>query len=242
MVSIIDMEDRMRPAGTLTWVVQGLCLALAALSLVGSLAWVLGPNGADVVPLYRLGEAIGTSEQNTVAHEAVVVSGRAGVATAAAANEALAPQREADATSASPSGFVEFYGAQAQLSFWGLGRWESLAWTGTRALPLLGLSLIWLLLALTMRDVRRGDVFTTRVARRVAVIGGLVLVGVPVTAVLRQVLAVHLVESSWAADIADAAPAALVPWWSVVVGLVLLVLATAWREAAVMRRDLEGLV
>ncbi len=58
---------------------------------------------------------------------------------------------------------------------------------------------------------------------------------------MRWIVARWLVESSTAAEIAGPV-SGTVSVWPVAVGLVLLVVALAWREAAGMRRDLQGLV
>lgn len=217
-------------AGLLTLVVTtGLLLA----------AWVLGYNALGLVPGSELPYALRSSEFNAVPSEPVLVQGRAGVATAAAANHLTGGipagvVRQGDGTS-------EFYGNQAYLSFWALTRAQHAAWVGVRALPLLGMTVVWWLLFRIVADVRRGVGFTRPTGRRMGAIGVLVLLGLPLAQVLRWQVSRWLVESSTAADIASVPPLH-VAVWPFAVGLVILVIASAWQEAARMRADLEGLV
>ncbi len=92
-----------------------------------------------------------------------------------------------------------------------------------------------------VRDIRRGRGFTTKTARRIAGMGILIGLGIPLVQLTRLLVARWLVESSTAARIADAAPATI-SLWPLAVGLVLMVVALAWREASTMRSDLQVLV
>jgi hypothetical protein len=115
------------------------------------------------------------------------------------------------------------------------------AWVAVRALPALGLAVIWWLLFRVVQGVRGRGGFTRSVARRMWAIGVLVAVGLPLVQVLRWEVARWLVESSSAARIATV-PALDLDLWPFAVGLVILVMASTWREAASMRDDLAGLV
>lgn len=180
---------------------------LASTSLL-AVAWIGGYNGVGILP--PLPTALGLHETAGVPSEPVIVHGEPGVATVAAANAVTGgingTLTEYDASS-TPDGIgpgdgtSEFYGSSAHLSFWALTAPQHAAWVAVRVVPLLGAAVVWGLLLLLVRDIRRGHGFTTRAARRIAGIGLLVAVG-----------------------------------------LVLMVVALAWREAAGMRRDLEGLV
>ena len=101
--------------------------------------------------------------------------------------------------------------------------------------------MIWWLLFRIVHDVRRRLGFTRPIARRLRIIGGLVLVGVPLLQLARWAVARWLIERSKAAGIAHA-PRLHVDMWPFAVGLVILVMASAWRETVRMREDLEGLV
>lgn len=219
--------------------VQTALLALVAGTALVLASWVLGYNGMGVLSGSELPVTRQGTESNAVPSERVFVEGAAGVATVEAAN-AL--------TGGIPSGQVrpgdgtsEFYGNQAFLSFWGLSRSQHAAWVGVRALPLLGMTVIWWLLFRIVKDVRRGAGFTRTTARRITLIGLLVLLGVPLVQLARWEVARWLVESSTGGGIA-AVPELRVDVWPLAVGLVIVVMASSWQQAARMREDLEGLV
>ena len=229
-------------------------VVLAAM-LVGTtllaVAWIGGYNGAGVLPS-RVLSTLGLElmESNAVPSEPVVLPNKYGVATAAAGNaftggiNGTLTQHDA---SQSPDGIgpgdgtSEFYGQEAHLSFWALTRSQHAAWVAVRVAPLLGLVLIWWTLLVLVRDIGRGSGFTTRTARRLTGIGLLLAIGMPVVQLARWAVARWLVESSTAAPIANA-PDLRIALWPIAVGLVLVVVAVAWREAARMRDDLAGLV
>lgn len=227
---------------------------LISMMLVGTsllaLAWMTGYNGFGVLP--RLPEAVGLrlQEVNGVPSEPVLVDGAAGVATAAAGNAitggingTLADHDVSDSTSGirPGDGTSEFYGNQAHLSFWALTKVQHVAWVAVRVVPLVGVAAVWWLLFLLVGGIRRGSGFTAMASRRIATIGLVLAAGTPVVQVARWLVAKWLVESSTAASIAD--PVSLrVALWPIVVGVVVMVVAVAWREAAKMRTDLQGLV
>lgn len=219
--------------------VQAILLVLALGTGLVFAAWMLGVNGLGLVGGSELPAQFRTSDSNAVPSEAVFVRGKAGLATVIAANHE---------TGGIPSGVIrpgdgtsEFYGNEAFLSFWALTRTQHAAWVAVRALPALGLALVWWLLFRVVRDVRRGAGFTQVVARRMWLIGLLVLIGMPVLQFARWRVADWLVDSSTAARI-TAAPPMHLDVWPFAVGLVVLVLAWCWGDASRMREDLEGLV
>jgi hypothetical protein len=189
-------------------------------------------------------------DSNAVPNELVVLPNKLGVATAAAGNgytggiNGTLAQYDA---SQSPQGIrpgdgtSEFYGDEAHLSFWALTRPQHAAWVAARVAPLLGLILIWWVVLMLVRDIGRGVGFTARTARRLTGLGLLLAIGMPVVQLARWAVARWLVESSTAAPIANAVDLHIA-LWPIAIGLVLFVLAVAWREAARMRNDLAGLV
>lgn len=238
------------PSSSLAAVQFILAAMLASTSLL-AIAWITGANGVGILP--PLPEPLGLNVAETtngLPSEEVVVHGELGLATVMAANAITGgingTIHEHDASS-NPTGIgpgdgtTEFYGNRASLSFWALTPAQHAAWVAVRVLPLVGSAAIWGFLLLMVRDIRRGLGFTTRTARRIAGIGLLIAVGMPLVQVMRWIVARWLVESSTAAEIADPV-AGTVSLWPVAVGLVLLVVALAWREAAGMRRELQGLV
>lgn len=219
--------------------VQVVLLVLTVATGLMFAAWMLGFSGLGIISGSDLPSQLRASESNSVPSEAVVVQGREGVATAAAANGVTGGVT--GRVIHSGDGTSEFYGNEAYLSFWAPTKVQHLAWLAARALPTLGLAVIWWLLFRIVRDVRQGTGYTRIVARRMQVIGLLVLIGLPLVELARWQVAQWLVKSSTAAPIADAVPLHL-DVWPFAVGMVVLVLAWSWRDAATMREDLEGLV
>ena len=127
-------------------------------------AWMLGYNGLGLVSGEALPSQLRTGESNTVPSEVVLVQGKVGLATVAAANEVTGWLPAGEIRSG--DGSSEFYGNQASLSFWALTRSQHTAWVAVRALPALGLAVVWWLLFRIVQHVRQGNGFTTPVARR----------------------------------------------------------------------------
>ncbi|WP_062515885.1 hypothetical protein [Demequina gelatinilytica] len=219
-------------------VVQWTAMALAVVSAVWALAWALGPNGVDVIELWRLGDVLMWSDANTLGpNEAVTIDGEAGV------QSAIAAQQLAGGLQSTSNGDfgVEFYGNESHVTIYGASRVEQFAWMAVRALPLAGVAVIWWLVFRTVGEIRRAAGFGPAASRRIIAIGVLVAVGSPLAAWARWAVADWIVEGSAAGAVATAAPLA-VNLSVVVAGLVIMALGVAWREAAAMRRDLEGLV
>jgi hypothetical protein len=239
MVSFINKEVRMRTrrSSVMLGFVQAGLLVLSAASFLVFAGWILGYNGLGLVDGHVMPNQL--KESNVVMNEPVHVRGLAGIATAEAGNHI---------TGGLPTGVVqagdgtsEFSGDAANLSFWAPTNRQHAAWVAVRAVPALGLAAIWWLLFLVVRSVRRGAGFTAPVARRIRIIGALLLVGMPVVQLCRWEVAKWLVDSSSAARIAVIGQFEL-ELWPLAAGLVILVVASAWSEAAKMREDLEGLV
>jgi hypothetical protein len=239
--SIIDKElvSVARRSRSTASFAQVALLALCATTGLVFAAWVLGLNGLGLVSGAELPSQLTMSDSNGAPSEVVLVQGEEGLATVVAGNRII---HDAQKGPIQPgSGWTEFYGNEAFLSFEASTDSQHVAWFAVRALPSLGLAVIWWLLFRVVRDVGQGGGFSIVVARRLRLIGLLVLVGMPVLQLGRQAVAEWLVESSNAARIADVPPLHL-DVWPFAVGLVILVMASAWREVAGMREDLDGLV
>ena len=228
------MEARRSPVGLV--LVQGVLLTLCAASLLVFASWILGYNGLGLLA-GRMPDRL--LEANAQVHEEVLVEGPAGIATTAAANTVIGTR--APYTVEYGDGTAEFYGNHANLSLLGLTRTQHAAWVAVRALPALGLTVIWWLLLRIVHDVRRRLGFTRPIALRLRMIGGLVLLGVPLLQVAGWAVARWLIETSTASGIAHE-PRLHVDVWPFAIGLVILVMASIWRETVLMREDLEGLV
>jgi hypothetical protein len=239
MLSFVNKEAPMvtRRSSVVLGVVQAGLLVLSAASFLVFAGWMLGYNGVGLVSGQAMPRQL--SESNAAVYEPVHVLGAAGVATAEAGNHITGgvPNGEIRAG----DGASEFFGDDASLTFWAATHSQHAAWVAVRAVPPLGLAGIWWLLFLIVRSVRNRAGYTRSVARRIRVIGALVLVGIPLLQLCRWEVARWLVESSSAAKIAAVGDFRL-ELWPLAVGLVILVMASAWTEAARMREDLEGLV
>ncbi len=118
--------------------------------------------------------------------------------------------------------------------------------TGDRALYVVGplllgaLALAGLVLLHRMvRDTARGETFIHANARRMTILGALVIAGTPAGVIgdtCRQVL----LERSQVAAFVN--PAVTLHLWPVVIGLVVAVLGEVFRQGARLREDVEGLV
>lgn len=99
-------------------------------------------------------------------------------------------------------------------------------------------------LARLVADSRRESPFTERNLRRLRRIGLLVLVGAPLASVAHWAVGRWLVESSSMADQVSVRGYhwSSLPWWAMLVGAAVLVLAGVWRRGVRMASDVEGLV
>lgn len=121
---------------------------------------------------------------------------------------------------------------------------QRVAYVGLQCLASLALAWLWWSLAGVVRASRRGDPFTVAQASRLRMLGLLVAIGGPAYVVAMWLVHRWLLATSELADVATVGALhwRSVPWWTVGVGLVLLVMAGVWRRGAAMRHDLAGLV
>lgn len=219
--------------------VAALSLALATLSLGYALVLVGGANGLGWMNAGP-GSALARlwPDAFTVLSLQVQVHGEAGTATALAANALIPPVSGA---TPSPPLSAEVFGDAAEVSIWNVPTSTGVSWVLARAVPALGVGLIWWLLFRIARDHGRGESFSTRAAKRLRIIGLLLGVGGPLSVLVRWLVDRSILERSTAAEIASIAPLSI-PLWPVVVGLAVLMAATFVRRATAMADDLEGLV
>lgn len=142
-----------------------------------------------------------------------------------------------------PGAFAE-YSLSFVVSFYEPSVSQRLAYVGLQSLLSLGVAWLWWTLARLVTAARDGDPFTGENVGRLRAIGWLVLVGGPAYVVGIWLVHRWLLATSELAG--EASVSALgwrdVPWWSVGVGLSVLVLTAVWRHGVAMRRDVEGLV
>lgn len=101
-----------------------------------------------------------------------------------------------------------------------------------------------LTLARVVADSRRESPFTERNVRRLRRIGVLVVAGAPLASVAHWGVGRWFVESSSMADRVSVPSYhwSSLPWWAMLVGAAVLVLAGVWRRGVRMANDVEGLV
>lgn len=232
-----------RQDGATLAVAEGVLRAGAVVAALTALAFLLGGNGLGLlndsnVPR-ALGELTGTRDAYAgVVAERAEVTGPDGLATVAALNERVGPLEQDVPTG---HGAAESSGpTTVSIGFWALTRTERLAWVGVRILGALVPAAVLWLLATVVASARRGDPFTRRNARRLAVAAGTVTLGGTAAAWGTDLVRGWLLAGSEAAPYV--AQTWTLDWTWVGVGLVLAVVAEVWRRGVAMREDLEGLV
>jgi hypothetical protein len=223
---------RLSPVAVLSLVFAALSMAYAVVLLAGAtgLGWLSAAPGTSIARLWP--------EAFTVLTVPVEVHGEAGVATAQAANALVPPLSGAGPA---PPLAAEFFGDAATASIWNVPMSTRAWWVAVRALPALGLAVVWWLVFRIAHDHGRAASFSPRTARRLTVIAVVVGVGGPLAALARWLVDRSIVERSTAASIASVEQL-VIPLWPVGVGLAVLMAASLVRRGTEMSRDLEGLV
>jgi hypothetical protein len=127
----------------------------------------------------------------------------------------------------------------ADVSFHGMSAAQTVLWA---ALPTLMGVLTVSVLALLQRIVRslgQDETFQRVNAKRVTIIGLLILAVTPAS-FLGQYARVELVERSNVGQFTS--PAYDIPWWPIAIGLTVIVIGEAFRAGARMREELEAVV
>ncbi len=88
-------------------------------------------------------------------------------------------------------------------------------------------------------DTSRGDAFVAANARRMSVLGLVIMAVTPAT-LLGDLARMPLLEDPRVAEFVE--PSATLLLWPVVVGLIVGVVAEAFRQGTRLREDVEGLV
>ena len=224
-----------------TWVSLA-ALALAGLSALYALLFILGSNGLNWLTIWQIPGNLGfrfATEPFAMPSFLVHVDGEAGVATAVAANELIPSLPSYD--QGVPPGGSEFYGDLAFLSVWAMETSWKAAWLLSRILPALGLSALWWLLFRIARSSRTEQAWNSLTARRLRLMAALIGLGGPLAALGRWAVDSWIVSQSTAADFVRLADLRI-PLWTVAVGLALLMAASLIDRARTMADDLEGLV
>lgn len=231
-------------------VAQWVLGALAVLSLLGAAAEVLGASGTKSLDDQHVPRQVSDQVQRLWPQSASLPSSPVLVRTShwqdsyEVFNEmpkdgGRMPQSWAELN----LGSNDVVGHVGLLTFWDPGMLGRVAWLVAMALIPAGLAWLWWMLSRMVGSARRGDPFTHRNARRLALAGALVALG-PTSALLAQQAVLRwMLAGSTAAGKADIwFRWESVPLWPLGVGLALLVLAAVWRHGVAMREDLEGLV
>lgn len=121
---------------------------------------------------------------------------------------------------------------------------QSASWAALNAATFLGIAWMWWTLGSLVRSGRGDSPFTRGNARRLARIGGLLLVGGLAASVTRWALLSWMIESSAFADrvVTPSYGITDMPWGTLAVGAAVLVLSQVWQRGLVMADELEGLV
>jgi hypothetical protein len=223
--------------------------ALAVLSLLGAAAWVLGSSGTRSLYDRHVPRQVSDVVQRLWPESASIPSTAVLVRPAHWQDSYEVFNQMPKAGGTVPHGWAELRGGltavgrEGYLTFWDPGILSRTAWVVAIALVPVGLAWLWWMLSRMVGSARRGDPFTHRNARRLAIAGVLVALGPPLTLLAQQALLRWMLAGSTAAGKADIwFRWESVPSWPFGIGLALLVLAVVWRHGVAMREDLEGLV
>lgn len=231
-------------------VAQWVLRALAVLSLLAAAAGVLGASGTRSLYDRHVPRQVGDQTQRLWPQSASLPSSTVLVRPSHWQDSYEVFNEIPKEGGNMPQGWAEFSGGLddvvghvGQLTFQDPGMASRTAWLVAIALIPVGLAWLWWTLSRLVGSARRGDPFTHRNARRLAVAGALVALG-PMLALLAQQAALRwMLAGSTAAGKADIwFRWERVSLWPLGVGLALLVLAAVWRHGVAMREDLEGLV
>lgn len=231
-------------------VAQWVLRALAVFSLLGAAAGVLGVNGTQSLFDRHVPRQLGDQAQRLWPQSASLPSSPVLVRPSNWQDTYEVFNQMPKDGGNMPQGWARFsdglddvVGHVGQLTFWDPGMLSRTAWLVALALIPVGLAWLWWTLSRMVGSARRGDPFTHRNARRLAVAGVLVALGPTFALLAQQVVLRWMLDGSTAAGKADIwFRWESVPLWPLGVGLALLVLAAVWRHGVAMREDLEGLV
>jgi hypothetical protein len=229
---------------------QAALVALAALSLLGAIAGLLGAGGTQTLFDRHVPRAVAEQVQRLWPQSGEMPSSLVLIDSGHREDSYETFNAMFSEDGAMPRGWAqlrdertEVVGGAGELLFADPSMVQRVLWlVGITLLPVT-LAVLWWMLSRIVASARSGDPFNRHNARRLATAGVLVMAG-PALAILVQQTAVRwMLADSTAAKKADIwFQWASAPWWTLGVGLALLVLAAVWRHGVAMRDDLEGLI
>lgn len=230
--------------GMAQWVLR----SLAVLSLLGGAAAVLGASGTSSLYDRHVPRLVSEVAQRTWPQSGEMPSSLVKVRVDHRQDTYEAFNEISQEGGQVPEGWAELpaaptVGGAGDLTFWDPGMLRRTAWLIAIALTPVGLAWLWWTLSRIVASAREGDPFNHRNARRLAIAGVLVAIGPPLVVLGKQIVLRWMLANSTAAGKADIwFRWGSLPFWTLGVGLALLVLAGVWRRGVAMRQDLEGLV
>ena len=232
-------------------VALGVLGTLAVLSLLGAAAGVLGASGTKSLYDQHVPKVVGDQVQRLWPQSASLPSSPVLVRPSHWQDSYEVFNEMPKEGARMPPGWAELNNGAGEdvgghlglLTFRDPGMLSRAGWLVAIALIPAGLAWLWWTLSRMVGSARRGDPFTHRNARRLAVAGALVALGPTFALLAQQAVLRWMLARSTAVEKADIwFRWESVPLWPLGVGLALLVLAAVWRHGVAMREDLEGLV
>jgi hypothetical protein len=240
---------RQRDNGLLR-VAQGVLLTLAVLSLLGAVAGLLGSGGTRTIFDRHVPRVVAEQVQRLWPQSGEMPSSLVLIEPSHREDSYETFNEMPTQGGEMPQGWAQLrdertdvVGGAGELLFADPSMLQRLIWLiGITLIPV-GLAVLWWILSRIVASARHGDPFTNRNARRLATAGVLVMAGPALAILIQQVAVRSMLTDSTAADKADIwFQWESAPWWTLGVGLALLVLAAVWRQGVALREDVEGLV
>jgi len=144
-----------------------------------------------------------------------------------------------------PNNWGEVAPGGAVVNLWGPTGFQHHVYMAVHVLAYALVAVIAVVLARMVADSRRGSPFVRRNVMRLFWIGWLVIIGTPVIswanwACLRWIFNSSTASGHVARTVGYSWES--LPWWSMLIGAVVLILATVWRSGVQMADDVAGLV
>lgn len=226
-------------------IVEWLLRFAAAGSVVMAILWVIGPNGTEVVTpddVPGSEQVLGTytlSRWSAIPSAPVRPTNTADVDALYELKVALGAIENGTA----PDGYAEVtFGTGLQIVEPATGqRW---AYVTLNAGAWLVIGVFWWLLAGITRTVDRRSPFTKANARRLSVVGALLLVGSVVYSIAEHLVLARMVETSTLHEKVDPLDYNFysLPWATIAAGVVALAIGQVWRRGVRLEADVRGLV
>lgn len=149
-----------------------------------------------------------------------------------------------DAHGAVPRHWGELLPGGSVVQLWDFTLAQKISFIGVQLAGYAGIAFIAITLARLVADSRGESPFANRNVGRLRRIGAVVLVGAPLLSLGHWVVERWLVESSSMGDRVSTYGYhwSSLPWWTMLVGAAVLVLADAWHRGVQMADDVEGLM